>query len=124
MPIKAEWRRKLYNTSEWRKQRDRLMKRAANRCECTGECGKEHDDGRCTERHMKKAKGDGVRAGVLVVLGPAHKDQRKSGEVVGDDELVLLCSGCHLRYDLDYHLQTRIANKIRALEIRGQGRLF
>lgn len=122
MPIKAQLRRELYNTRAWRLQRARVMKRAGGRCECTGGCGKEHAAGRCNERHMRAATGDGLRRGALVVLTTAHVDG-DSGAKVPDDKLRCWCVGCHLRWDMEQHLQARYVNRMRKLEERGQRRL-
>jgi hypothetical protein len=128
VPIKPKLRRELYNTRHWRLQRARILERAGQRCECNGECGKEHDGddddvNRCSERHLKPATGDGVRRGALVSLTTAHFNH-DSGARVPDSELRAWCVGCHLRWDLEQHLQARYVNRQLALEKRGQRRLF
>lgn len=125
MPIKPELRRKLYNTRAWRLQRERVLDRAGRRCECHGECGKDHAGagGRCRERHMYNGRGDGVKKGGKVIVGPAHLNQN-TGELVADEKLAAWCTGCHLRFDQEQHLASRHTNRLAELERRGQRRLL
>jgi len=125
VPIKAELRRSLYNTRAWRLQRARVFERAGGRCECRGQCGRDHEGrgGRCRERQGKPATGDGIRKGALVILTTAHVDG-DSGARVSDEKLRCWCAGCHLRWDLEDHLQKRHENRMAELERRGQRRLL
>lgn len=74
--------------------------RAGGRCECQGECGLHHDR-RCTERHGDKA----LWAGGKVILTVAHLDHVP--EHCDESNLLAYCQRCHLRYDREYHRETR-----------------
>lgn len=90
--------------------------RADGRCECTGQCGHRyrHRDrspsGRCTALHGQPSPITGTK----VVLTVAHLDH--TPENCDPDNLLAMCNGCHLRYDVEHHAQTqaRIAAAERA----------
>jgi hypothetical protein len=104
MPIAPLLRRELYNTPAWREQRQRVLKRAGQRCECKMHCGCFHVGGRC---HSKER------------LQVAHVDHT-SGARVDDDKLAAFCSACHLRYDEQQHIAERRRRRRRQLELLGQ----
>lgn len=76
--------------------------RAGLRCECAGECGRDHP-GRCTAIHAHPHPVTGSR----VVLTVAHLDH----DLVNHDpsNLKALCQACHLAFDRDQHAATRAA---------------
>lgn len=129
MPFSAELRRAFYNTKAWKTQRARIRARAGGRCECRGDCGRDHSDGgmrtnyRCSERADEPGRGDGVVVGGRVGFGAAHLEHN-SGVHVPDDKLIGMCSGCHLRFDVDEHVRAKPRNRAKKLERRGQVRLF
>jgi len=96
--------------------------RAANRCECLGECGRPaahlHDDGRCRNRNGRPAVGTGSR----VVLTVAHLNH--TPEDCRDENLRAMCQGCHLHYDRDHHAETRSATVAAERASAGQGVLL
>lgn len=77
------------------------------RCECIGECGREHaysfadDVTRCAAVHGGAAPGSGKR----VVLTTAHLDH--TPENCSQENLRAMCQACHLAYDRDHHAETR-----------------
>jgi hypothetical protein len=91
----------------WKEIRERILKRAKNKCEC---CGLENK----TEVSSIK-KYDGItqwiiqdygvwmRSGcpkrVKVVLTIAHLDHDETNHTVTDERLKAMCQLCHLRYD-------------------------
>lgn len=93
--------------------------RAGWRCECLGECGMSHANGRhargrCPNRHGSPS----VHTGKRVVLTVAHLDH--TPEHCHPTNLKAMCQGCHLRYDRDHHRQTAAATRARALADAGQ----
>lgn len=113
-----------YRSKQWREQRQRILARAENECECRGECSgnpREHADdreGRChapngvrIQRYRSEPSTFAVGIGwpsldffapVRVVLTVAHLDH-DSGQAVPDDRLLALCQFCHLRLDRAQH---------------------
>lgn len=117
--------------------------RAGNRCECRGECGRDHG-GRCPalNHHLRFEGEDGpfyVRKddeaaigaicawneeakGVLIVLTVAHlwrgpcEPCHLAGIKCGiEDHLAAFCQGCHLIYDLEHHKNN--ARRTRAARV-------
>jgi predicted DNA-binding WGR domain protein len=74
--------------------------RAAGRCECEGECERDHG-GRCDELNHTPARAFKGR----VVLTVAHLNHTPMD--VREDNLRAYCQACHLRYDRRLHAQTR-----------------
>ncbi len=96
---------------DWKAISKRLREdRAGFQCECTGQCGL-HRGRRCVERHLEKAE----FAFGVVVLTTAHMNHQP--EDCRDENLVVMCNRCHLRYDRFFH-------KVGKLEEAGQERLF
>lgn len=73
---------------------------AGYRCKCEGECGRGTHIGRCPNVQGKPA----YDTGSLVVLTTAHLDH--TPEHCEDENLRVMCQGCHLHYDRDHHKQT------------------
>lgn len=111
-PIRPENRSRY--PEDWPAIRRRILERAGNRCECTGECGVDHRSGRCPERNAYAAEAFRGR----VVLTIAHRDH--TPENCAEENLAAWCQRCHLRYDRDHHAATRAETRRRALEAAGQ----
>lgn len=91
MPIRPENRARY--PKDWKALSERIRHdRAKGRCECTGECGGDHQ-GRC------KAFNGRPHPVTLstVVLTTAHLDHIP--ENCGDDNLKAMCQRCHNKYD-------------------------
>jgi len=84
------------------------------RCECTGECGRGTHEGRCPNVHGGPAYGTGS----TVLLTLAHLDHVP--ENCDDENLRVMCQGCHLHYDRDHHAETRARTKRRQRADAGQ----
>ncbi len=107
MPIRPENRHRY--PTDW-PTISQAVKEAANwRCECAGECGRDHH-GRCVARHGQLAPITGTR----VVLTTAHLDH--TPENCDPQNLRAMCQACHLAYDHDHHQQTRAATRAAALD--------
>lgn len=95
------------------------FERAQSQCECAGECGL-HDGRdlffpiakRCEERHGSPAKW----ASGTVILTVAHLN-RADGPCqceplcAIDNHVKAMCQRCHLRYDIDRHVENRNQKK-------------
>lgn len=121
MPIRDEERERY--PANWREISERIrFARAAGRCECKGECGRDHDhytvaailtmprdlarpERRCTAQHGHPHP----VTGSTVVLTVAHLDHQP--ENCDDDNLRAMCQRCHLAYDRDHHRSTRRGRK-------------
>ncbi len=86
----------------WPEIRARILKRARERCECTGECGRGHE-GRCGAKNRFPNPTTGSR----VVLTIAHLDHDHKNHDVTDDRLKAMCQACHLSYDMAVHQHRR-----------------
>ena len=91
----------------WRMIRHRILKRAGDRCECTGECGLHSTTGRCVEINKTKAN----FANGKVVLTIAHLDHDESNINIKDERLKAMCQRCHLRYDVPEKKKRRFDKK-------------
>ena len=120
MPISKE-NKKRY-PKNWPEIRDRILGRAAYRCECTGECGIEHEHqlmegplrhvcgapqrAKIVRSHDKKdwwfylepSQGKPVRIILTIAHHPDH-----TIENVSEDNLKAMCQMCHLRVDRHLH---------------------
>ena len=94
MPIKPE--NKSRYPKNWKEIRERILKRANNRCEF---CGVENH----TYRYNPKTGKD-----AYIVLTIAHLDH--TPENCSDDNLKALCQRCHNQYDAEHRKQTRKGN--------------
>ncbi len=103
--------------ADWPLISDRIrFERAGGRCECLGECGKDHvdEDGvifyRCTARHNKPHP----MTGSIVPLTTAHLDDTPENSDNPDGVFILLpleesnlramCQRCHLNRDRHIHV--------------------
>lgn len=103
MPIRPE--NKPRYPDDWKAISYRIrFTRAAGRCECAGECGREHP-GRCAAEHGQP----NPRTGTTVYLTTAHLDH--TPEHCDDANLKAVCQGCHLAYDADHHAETARATR-------------
>lgn len=79
------------------------FERAAGRCECRGECGRDREhlvaEGRCGLRHGEPAE---PGAGPLVTLALAHLDHDRDHQA--ETNLIALCQGCLLAFDQQHHV--------------------
>lgn len=127
MPIRRHMRH--FYGKEWKEvHRPRILARAMDdeeglpRCECVGECRREHAGGRCAEI-------DGEPAASFngpVVLTVAHLDQNPANN--DDSNLRALCQRCHNRVDQPHRqvnaAVTRWKRKVRVIIASGQTFLF
>ena len=103
MPIRPE--NKPRYPKDWARISYRIrFTRAGGRCECAGECGREHT-GRCAARHGAP----NPRTGATVWLTTAHLDH--TPEHCDDANLKAMCQGCHLAYDAEHHAETAKATR-------------
>lgn len=110
MPIRPENRARY--PKDWKAISARIrFERAGGVCECTGECGLDHD-GRCDAVHAEPHP----RTGSKVVLTTAHLNDPI--EDCSDENLRAMCQQCHNRYDAPM----RRAG-IRERAMAGQGNL-
>lgn len=122
--------------ANWREIRARILARAGNACECSGECGDAHDGGRCNasngvwivrhETHPRRwrtrddvettmcedgcggIRGYEGRLPVKVVLTCAHLDRDTSAD---ESRIRAFCQRCHLLYDKTQHASTARRNR-------------
>ncbi len=137
MPIRPEDRDRY--PDDWKAISARIrFERAANLCECRGECGDDHD-GRCAApngQYIARLRSNPARfllqydnptcmddgecaPAIKVVLTVAHLDH--TPENCDDANLLAMCQRCHLRMDRDHHARTR--RRTRDAK-SGQGGLF
>jgi hypothetical protein len=91
MPIRKENRARY--PKNWKEISLRIrFKRAKGRCECTGECGDDHNI-RCTARHKYRHPDTGS----TVILTVAHLDHQPENCV--DENLKAMCQKCHNKLD-------------------------
>lgn len=118
MPIRPEERGRY--PDDWPQISDRIrFGRAEGRCECTGECGRDHHrqagDDRCPRIHRALIP---ASLGKRVVLTVAHLNHIP--EDCRDENLAAMCQGCHLRYDAPEHARnakrTRLARETIGME--------
>jgi hypothetical protein len=126
MPIRKS-QRHLY-PKDWPAIRERILLRAGNACECIGECGSSHEDGRCDAPNhtlVERHKEDGVEIwrlhghsticlgercdAVGVVLTIAHLDHDVSHNA--ETNLKAMCQRCHLRLDKEQHAKNAAATR-------------
>lgn len=105
MPIRASERARY--PKDWKAISDRIKRRARNRCECRGECGRHTK--RCAARQYQPHPTTGSH----VVLTVAHLNH--TPEDCRDDNLKAYCQLCHLVYDARHH--ARNAKRTRAAKV-------
>lgn len=91
---------------DWKEIRERILKRADNKCEC---CGLENHivvsstkkEGKTIwyEQTLTQWMRSDCPKRVKVVLTIAHLDHDETNHNVTDDRLKAMCQLCHLRYD-------------------------
>lgn len=119
-------KRELY-PANWRAISLAIRERSGGACECTGQCGAEHDDGRCGApngalivRHLERPwewrehNCHSVCLGELcpgrkVVLTVAHLDHDPSHN--DPSNLLALCQRCHLVLDAGQHAASARATR-------------
>lgn len=124
MPIRPENRDRY--PADWADISRRIrFGRAGGQCECTGQCGTRGAARAClTEDEAEAAyagrqgsvpwprcqavQGYPSRSGWKVILTTAHLDD--TPENCADDNLLAMCQGCHLSYDIRIHVANRIAS--------------
>jgi len=117
MPIRPENRGRY--PANWKQiSADIRFGRAGGRCECMGECGRGTHRGRCPNVHL----GIDYRSGNLVILTCAHLDH--TPENVDPANLLSMCPGCHLFYDMAYHRETAARTRDAAIIASRQGVLW
>ncbi len=92
MPISAENRGRYPKT--WKAMVAAARERSGDRCECTGQCGLEHDGGRCGAEQGKPHP----VTGSIVVLTLAH-EHGVPLEETAIERMFHACQRCHNRYD-------------------------
>jgi hypothetical protein len=113
MPIRPENRDRY--PKDW-KLISRIVKiLAGERCECEGECGRDHTE-RCPELQGFPSLTGGERT--ITVLTTAHLDHVP--ENCEAENLKAMCQGCHLHYDREYHARSRLERLRREREAAGQ----
>jgi len=98
---------------------DIRFERAGGRCECKGECGKDHEADRCPKRHLK------VYDDVACILTVAHLNAKGGPcscepRCAKEEHVKAMCQGCHLRYD---HVRHQLNASDTRDRKRGQLRL-
>lgn len=93
---------------DWKAIGAEVRARAGDRCECAGECGREHP-GRCLEHNGHPAYSFNGK----VVLTIAHLDHtpENNGRPGARPNLKAMCQRCHLRYDAPHHAKNAAQSK-------------
>ena len=115
---------------QWSLLRQAVLARAAYACECQGECGSLHAQGRCAVPHLATVIRDpdapahwhvvepAAPGAIRIVLAVAHLCQDST---CADCACLRgLCQRCHLRYDHAQQWRTRRRKRRAALEAAGQ----
>lgn len=115
---------------QWALLRQAVLARAAYMCECQGECGSLHAQGRCAVPHLAYVIRDPdapaqwhvverpARGTIRIVLAVAHLCQDSTCAHLTC--LRGLCQRCHLRYDHAQQWRTRRRKQRAVLEAAGQ----
>jgi hypothetical protein len=112
MPIRPENRAKY--PPDWRAISLLIRtERAKGRCECTGECGRDHGGGRCPRQ-----AGTDLPTGGRIILTVAHLDHDPTN--CSESNLKAMCQACHLRLDREQHTATARATRRARLREAGQ----
>lgn len=102
----------------------KVRKRSENRCECTGECGTNHN-GRCDAVNYKPHPITGSKVILTTAhLGIDYPDGRKGNKHDKMDcrlkNLKHMCQRCHLNFDRDEHTANARATRRRKIIESGQ----
>lgn len=118
MPIRPSERARY--PADWPAISLRIRERAGGRCECFGDCGRDHDEEACAESvPYVEARCEAQNGrphpvtGSKVVLTVAHLNH--TPEDCRDVNLLAMCQRCHLKYDAAHHAETRAARKAAEL---------
>ena len=106
MPIRTEHKR-FYEGEAWQAVRRQVLRRAEDKCECTGQCGK-HARYRCARANRSdywSARGLLVRVNLQV----AHIDNDCTHQDVA--RLLAVCAECHLGMDHELHMRNGAATR-------------
>lgn len=121
MPIRPENRDRY--PKNWKTEVvPRIRARSSNRCECTGQCGRDHGltpesaGARCPAWNYMPIDEIGGPTIVLTVMHLNHQP-----EDCRDENLLHACQGCHNRYDAPMR---RAGIQARARAQRASGDLF
>lgn len=112
MPIRPENRARYPKT--WKAMVEAARERSRNQCECVGQCGDEHEGGRCNALNGEPHPLTGSK----VVLTLAH-EHGVPLEEEAIDRMFHACQRCHNKYDAPM----RRAG-IRERMFADQGKLF
>ena len=93
---------------------EQARERGGNRCECRGQCGDDHTDGRCDAANSEPHP----QTGSIVVLTLAHEHGVQLEET-SIERMFHDCQRCHNKYDAPMR-QRGIRERLFA----DQGRLF
>lgn len=126
---------------DWPAISRRIRGRSGGRCECKGECGKDHGyiehpwssppgyvpgEARCFMENGCSYTNVNTGRETVIVLTVAHLNHTPAD--CRDSNLLALCQRCHLALDRDLHTKnstkTRREKKDAAHEAAGQGRLL
>lgn len=90
----------------WKQIRERILKRANNKCECCGienhivvSSYKKNGKTVWVDQDLTQWMRSNCLKRVKVVLTIAHLDHDETNHDVKDDRLKAMCQLCHLRYD-------------------------
>ena len=102
---------------DWNEIRDRILKRAGNKCEFCGvenhALGYRDREGKFIElsgMELETAALDGEKT-IQIVLTVAHLDHDEDNHKVKDERLAALCQKCHLNYDIKEKKKRRFNKK-------------
>ena len=101
-PIRAEERARY--PKNWREISRKVRERAMGRCECSGECGRDHEPFAFSTRCAAVNGHYHPDTNAQVVLTVAHLDH--TPENCDDTNLRAMCNACHLTYDAPHHAET------------------
>lgn len=122
MPIRPEERARY--PKNWRSEVvPRIRARSGDRCECTGQCGRDHTKDFPHTARCNRLNGMPIDdiSGPKIVLTVMHLDHQP--ENCEDSNLLHGCQGCHNRYDLPYR-RARRRDRLRAEQEITQGVMF
>jgi len=87
---------------DWEDISDRIrFDRADGRCECEGQCGDVHPDGRCRAEHGEPHPVTGSEVVLTVAHWPDDNPQNTDAE-----NLHAMCQRCHLNLDAGKHARS------------------
>jgi len=89
--------------TDWHEISRRIrFERAQNQCECIGQCGNYHENGKCNAKNGVPHPVTGSK----VVLTVAHwPDPTKTN--ISEENLHAWCKRCHLSADAEHHARNR-----------------